>query len=86
MQDFGFNVDVIRNNGRKLNIIEHLRNRDRNTVTWRLIYKVQVGKSQKPIRQYHKAGYDGMRMWLGQIDWQWEFENVDVNGKWEKIL
>jgi hypothetical protein len=65
----------------KLKVIEHLGNRDHNIVTGSLICKVQVGKSRKPMRQYHKADYDGMRVWLGQIDWYREFEGADVDGK-----
>ena len=26
-----------------------------------------------------------MRVWLGQIDWHREFENEDVEGKWDKF-
>ena len=68
-----------------LKVIEHLGNSDHNIITWRLICKVHVGKSQKPTRQYHKVDYDSMRVWLGQIDWSREFRNEDVEGKWSKF-
>lgn len=54
-------------------------------VTERFICKVQVGKRHKPMTQYHKANYDGMRMWLGQIHWHKELASVDVDGKWKKF-
>jgi hypothetical protein len=38
------------------------------------------------VRQYHKTDYDGMRVWLGQIDWHREFQSEDVYGKWEKLF
>jgi hypothetical protein len=59
---------------------------DREIVIWRLICTVLVRKSQKPTRQYHKADYDGMRMWLSQIYWHREFEIVAVDGKLGEIL
>jgi hypothetical protein len=69
----------------KLRVIEHLGNSDHSIVTWRLICKVLIGKSKKPMRQYHNVDYDGMRVWLGQIDWYRDFKDADVDGKWEKF-
>jgi len=36
-------------------------------------------------RQYHKADYAAMREWLSYIDWDIEFNHLDVDELWSKF-
>ena len=58
---------------------------DDNIVLWKLKCETRVEKSERLVRQYHKANYNEMRTWLSKIKWQEELHNLDLNEKWEKF-
>ena len=66
-------------------IHEHIGNSDHNIIMWKLVTDVARTKMSKVYRQYHKCNYEDMKRWLGEIDWNEEFKNLDVNAKWDRF-
>ena len=68
-----------------LEIREHLDNSDHNIITWKLICNIKIQDNKELCRQYHRANYDDMRNWLNDVDWNNEFENLDVDEVWTRF-
>lgn len=68
-----------------IRVHEHIGNSDHNIIMWRLITDVTRMRKSKVYRQYHKCNYEDMRKWLGNIDWDEELRDLDVNAKWDRF-
>ena len=66
-------------------VLDHLGNSDHNIIVWDLVCNVRIGKSKIPYRQYHEADYVAMKEWLSNIDWDIEFDDLEVDKLWCKF-
>ena len=66
-------------------VLEHLGNSDHNIIVWDLVCDVRIGKSKMPYRKYHKADYVAMKEWLSNVDWDIEFNDLEVDELWSKF-
>jgi len=66
-------------------VLDHLGNSVHNIIVQNLVCNVSVGKSKMQYRQYHKAYYATMRERLSNIDWDIEFNDLDVDELWSKF-
>ena len=66
----------------KLQIAEHLGNSDHNIIMWKLIVAVNRISNKNCRKQYHKGKYNMMRNWIGNIEWNNVFGDLDINDKW----
>ena len=66
-------------------VLDYLGNNDHNIIVWDLVCNVRVGKSKIPYRQYHKADYVALKEWLSNIDWDIEFNELEVDELWFKF-
>jgi len=63
-------------------VLDHIGNSDHNIIVWNLVCNVSVGKSKMLYRQNHMADYAAMREWFSNIDWDIEFNDLDVDELW----
>ena len=66
-----------------LSVDEHLGNSDHSIVKWDLISSVDIETNVKPVLDYRKGNYEGMRTFLRNTDWINKFKNNSVNENWE---
>ena len=69
----------------KMQVIEHLGNSDHNILLWKLICNVEITDNKIHVRQYNKANYEEMRNFLAEVEWNTEFQELDVDGMWGKF-
>ena len=70
----------------KVEITEHLGNSDHNGIRWKLVSNIPTTKYEKSYRQYHKADYLNMKLWLSKVDWFQEMQGLGVEDKWNYFI
>jgi ribonucleases P/MRP protein subunit RPP40 len=67
-------------------IKEHLSNSDHNIVMWKLSYLLfDNNNCSNTNRNFNKASYPEMKAFLNNIDWYYEFLNLDAEKMWNKF-
>jgi ribonuclease P/MRP protein subunit RPP40 len=69
-----------------LEIKEHLGTSDHNIVTWKLICKTDMSRTNTKYYAFKKADYLGMNEWLSKVNWDVEFDNLGVEDMWTKFM
>ena len=65
---------------------EQIGTSDHNSVIWDLVCSIRIS-GNKPdrnnMKMYHRGDYDAMRKWFGNIDWEKDMNNKDIDGMWD---